>query len=1247
MNKQLYQQFYYLRARLKEQSRLETGRALTICSDASLLELARVAPRTLEQLTAIAGLGPTFSEKYGAQFMQILDNFYRAATGAVKTSDEALHTLTKLQDRLVNLNRRNRMLYSAKLSPKNGFDLFGTDNLMQALIQKQGSELTLYKHKINQPQEEVNRHKRLTTLLREVTKELKETGQADLYIAYPFVKGKMLGDDFSVRAPLCLFPVSFNFKPDKITVKVDSSQEILYNTNLILLHNKLSKINKDIPDAGDWDFDRENFIPNLIEFFKENGMTIEAGESSEETPQIKKFTEYSAKDFPEFKNGEFSLEHSAILGRFSLFSVAIQKDFKKMIDAGELSANVGELLQNYEEVEMFDEPTFLDEEKERPQLNSESYLHYINSLNASQESAILGAKQSTKLVVQGPPGTGKSQTIISLIADYVANNKTVLMVSQKQAALNVIYSRLGNLSNFAVMLCDTQDKQGFYGQMRSLVASGNFNSNIDNQRTAMLNNDIDARLAKLTAIAKALFASHNGDDPVYKLYQENVDSVFKSNPQALLDTARLVDNRILALKYVEIKELADTVRNEELLNSVRQYLEFNKATPWLNFVKPNLTTIEHLKLMQEIDEFKAICETRSKKNFFARLFDSSHKKALNRLKQAWFLERCKVLNSDFLKNPNCLQAIKDYFSFNSAKNVFHSLNEKQKVLTSSSVALAKAKDLLLLEALQKVVDFSAYIKIDNFEKQNPHILSNIAQFKQITDAISSLITQKRNVTKELVLQTLAQTYRLEIGSAKRGNEIRRQLERQRLPSIQSFINKFQLELFRGVKVWFMTPESVAEVLPHVKGLFDLVVFDEASQLYVEKALPSITRGKHIVISGDHKQLRPSSLGVGRIDTDEEIIDEDADAKLFESNAALEEESLLDLARWKYPQVMLDYHYRSKYEELIAFSNYAFYNGKLQVSPNNVAPKIPPIEVKKVKDGLWLNRTNRQEADEVIKILKKILATRQNAETIGIVTFNSTQRDLILDLIDNESIADKEFAAQIFVERERKENGEDVGLFVKNIENVQGDERDIIIFSMGYAKNEKGRIVRNFGWLNQQGGENRLNVGITRAKRKIYFVCSIDPSELFVEDLEGKGPRLLKKYLEYIFAVSSGDKEAAQNVLFSLSDAPHSSGKIFDSAFEEGVYNALIQAGLCVDTQVGIGGYRIDMAVKNSETGEYILGIECDGKLYHSSNIARERDIHRQTYLESRGWKIHRIWSSNWWHNPKGEVGKIMEIVKNS
>lgn len=304
-----------------------------------------------------------------------------------------------------------------------------------------------------------------------------------------------------------------------------------------------------------------------------------------------------------------------------------------------------------------------------------------------------------------------------------------------------------------------------------------------------------------------------------------------------------------------------------------------------------------------------------------------------------------------------------------------------------------------------------------------------------------------------------------------------------------------------------------------------------------------------------------------------------------------------------------------------------------------------MEWKKV-EGRWINQCNEVEAIEVVKALKGILEKRPN-KTVGIITFNAKQQSKIMDLIEKKAGEDEEFSA---VYNQMMSRDLDERVFVKNIENVQGDERDIILFSIGYAKNEEGRIYNRFGMLNQKGGENRLNVAITRAKEEIIVVSSIEPEELNVAGTSGMGPKLLKSYLKYVKAVANVQREQITAVVQEINENVNTQVQQkelhFDSPFEEQVYKQLRNLGYEVTTQVGMSGYRIDLAIVDpNDPSKYILGIECDGAMYHSSVNAKERDVYRQRFLESRGWTIERIWSRNWWRNPSAETERIDQKVK--
>ncbi|MCA8940389.1 MAG: DUF559 domain-containing protein, partial [Planctomycetes bacterium] len=420
------------------------------------------------------------------------------------------------------------------------------------------------------------------------------------------------------------------------------------------------------------------------------------------------------------------------------------------------------------------------------------------------------------------------------------------------------------------------------------------------------------------------------------------------------------------------------------------------------------------------------------------------------------------------------------------------------------------------------------------------------------------------------------------------------------------------------------------------------------QCAVEHGLPPTYRGRRIVIAGDEQQLQPSMQFQARSEFVEEDEPSENEEEVIDTEA-VEADSILRLAKTRFPQRMLTWHYRSKFPELIDFSNHGFYDGRLKTVPDTLTDgALAPISYIKVEDGEWRKRTNRPEAERVVEEVYQLLLKHGGAKSIGVITFNITQREMILNVIDARSNEDHEFGEVFTRAFSPPDANLDQALFVKNIENVQGDERDIILFSIGYGPDEDGRVRAAFGSLSQEGGENRLNVAVSRAKEAIIIVASIEPEQLNVGESKNRGPRLVRAYLEYARAVARQSEEARQAVLREINpvkDAHVGTSASFESPFEEQVYEALRAKGLQVDTQVGVSGYRLDLAIVDPNmNSRYLIGIECDGATYHSAPSVRERDAYRQRFLESRGWVIHRRWSRNWWRNPEREVEAILDLV---
>lgn len=523
--------------------------------------------------------------------------------------------------------------------------------------------------------------------------------------------------------------------------------------------------------------------------------------------------------------------------------------------------------------------------------------------------------------------------------------------------------------------------------------------------------------------------------------------------------------------------------------------------------------------------------------------------------------------------------------------------------------------------------------IDALEANGIGLNSN-NRYKECIEKINELEKEKNSLISELLESTIGTDLQIDISRYK---TFIGDLKKTRGKSIRQLIIDYGDILYQKFPVWMMTPETVSDVLPLKAESFDLVIFDEASQMFIENAIPSLYRSKRAIIAGDDKQLKPTSFFSSKYETED---DDNEDARSID-DLDISGESLLDQAKVTFDSVKLTFHYRSKYAELIQFSNYAFYNSKLKISPNtlSVHSEYRPIEYINCH-GIYDSSANKIEAQYIVKLLENILKeTSTMNKSVGIITFNTKQKECIIDTMSEFLDEADDETRQRFSEIEnRKVDGEDISLFVKNLEDVQGDERDIIIFSIGYGRDPDGKMHQNFGPLNTYGGENRLNVAISRAKEKEYIIASIDPSELRPENSKNVGPKIFKQFLEYAKAISDKNYEYANEITKPL-DTAYSDVK-FDSPFEEDVFNHLTEYGWQIDTQVGVRGYRIDLAVYDKDSGTYIAGIECDGATYHSSKYARERDISRQRFLEGKGWKILRIWSRDWWHNSKGETERI-------
>ena len=423
----------------------------------------------------------------------------------------------------------------------------------------------------------------------------------------------------------------------------------------------------------------------------------------------------------------------------------------------------------------------------------------------------------------------------------------------------------------------------------------------------------------------------------------------------------------------------------------------------------------------------------------------------------------------------------------------------------------------------------------------------------------------------------------------------------------------------------MSPLSVSTYLESAYFQFDTVIFDEASQVRTEDALGVISRGKQVIIAGDSKQLPPTNFFAANTEEEGEVEDDEYydQAGLFDS--VLDEAALLNT-------ISLKWHYRSRDESLITYSNDKIYDGGLFTFPSSCLSKNDMgVEFIYVENGLYegSSKGNRIEAECVADLVMEHFKTYGNERSLGVIALSENQSRLIDDVITSRVMANPEM--ECFLDSEIDEP-----FFVKNLENVQGDERETIILCIGYAKGPSGKLSHNFGPMNKEGGERRLNVAITRARNNLKLVTSIDPSEIDLNKVSYEGPKLLKGYLTYA--------KAGSNYVSPSNSRNY--GYVEKDSFLEVVKNVLEEAGFKVDESVGRSDCKIDLAVRDPEQNDrYCIGIVCDGDSYHAAVTARDRDRLRTQVLNGMEWNLYHVWACEWMQDAARQEELLIEKVK--
>lgn len=501
--------------------------------------------------------------------------------------------------------------------------------------------------------------------------------------------------------------------------------------------------------------------------------------------------------------------------------------------------------------------------------------------------------------------------------------------------------------------------------------------------------------------------------------------------------------------------------------------------------------------------------------------------------------------------------------------------------------------------------------IEHIETKNPDLraVSSLKMEKQRED-LMALVEEKQKLSHDILMLRARERVYENLEYNRLNNRVTyRDLHHQvtkkkKIWPLRKLVTDFQHELFNVVPCWMVSPEAASAIFPMTE-LFDIVIFDEASQCFSERGIPAMYRGKQLVVAGDDMQLKPNELYQIRWEEEGEHPD-------------LEVDSLLDLAKRYLPTVHLQGHYRSQSLELIDFSNRHFYQGRLQLLPDRhiLNRQEPAIEYQHV-NGSWENNTNQVEALAVVERVAELLAADPD-KTVGVVTFNAPQQTLILDLLEERAARDGVSLP--------------ASLFVKNIENVQGDEKDIIIFSVGYAPDKRGKLSMQFGSLNVAGGENRLNVAVTRAREKIILICSIQPEQLRTADLRNEGPKLLKQYLEYARDVDQKRftpavyHDGQQPATWYLNHQIRSWGTEKLPELEFAV-DHLPLSDLCVRDESG-----------------YLGLVLTDDLHYFNSLSPKDFFAYRPALMSRKNWSYHFVFSRNLWQDREKVEDDLLRFI---
>ena len=1105
--------------------------------------------------------------------------------------------------------------------------------------------------------------------LKNTAKDNKRTvGQWTLVLAWPFlhVPANMKGRTNPLFAPLFLWRIKIsdvqNGSANFSLVRDDEKSEC--ELNFILdeyLKAKMPEIR--LPNE-------EEILATMQEgaAASDKAEAIKAwlGENNKNIENINNLTgniqSYSNLPLPD----QPALIPVAVLGNAHFNYLSLFRDLEtleKKAGGNEDLGLLSSLVKDISNVEPTDIPT-----------PDESNQWLVEESDPTQETAVWqsGRDNAPIIRLEGPPGTGKSQTIVNIVANALRQKKKIAVVCHHTAALDVVRKRLDSAGLGELVAQITSPKENRSAIIRKardldFPDTGNPEHARDAVCAAIENNEeiCNARrnsfsptpyfadktrghfLAKIDAVKRN--RGFDANLPLNKTFIQTIERWLESNPkeQALLD---------------KVKDIAEKWRTHDYPN----HLWAGISTGWENEQVPELQScFDHI--------IEKIASLHSQDLPSEVLLPFVTHPLVNR----YYSQITKVTRRDTLASLSEIVKTTRY-AFNLANlqpcpplwELLHQQEEAMAIYSKYKNTIMDIPDIVSIKSAIKnnnVIHALAHTYPEKPEHWREIVEASICRagwsnlppgpaigkYNQAKNRLADAITSKKEANVEQLIQTHAQRQGIR-------DELRQngylQLKKGKKPAT-TLRKLYHYETEAGKSIWevfpvlLTNPGSVSEIMPLDLGSIDLLIIDEASQLFTADAMPLLYRSKHAVISGDEHQMPPSNF-FALIDDD----DMDDDDEQREVSLDLPYELLEAITQCTNAAYSLGVHYRSRSAELIAFSNHAFYKGKLQAAPYNKSSLKfrggRAISVERV-GGSFDNGTNAAEVAFIIKVLQEIREVHPDY-SVGIIVFNVKQRDLIEYELAKKSDDDENFREIHNHFLGLKQDGDDVGLFVRSVEHVQGDERDIIILGTTY-----GNENRHYGPLStKELGRRRLNVAVTRAKSCMVVITSLNINSIPNEgerpdggDAQtGKERWYLWKYLQYAQAVSDGNELQAGEILRNINPIATATlnGEGPANNFERQVGEFLQAQGLHVDYQVGQSGFSIDIGVKhNIDDPTYLCGVECDGRTYHSGWRARENDIWRQKILEDKGWRIERIWSDQWFSGSDAVWSRFIAQVRNN